>query len=331
MVLNKLLSVIVPVYNVEKYLCRCLDSIISQDYSPMEIILVDDGSPDNCGAICDEYTQKYKFIKCIHKKNGGLSSARNAGLDVAKGEYISFIDSDDSILPGMYSEMIQKLEENNLDMLGCEAQVIKHNKIKKKSATNDLTIYNTKEGVIDCLVNNGASVWSKIYSRQAIGTVRFPEGRVYEDTAVMYLFIANCKRIGYWNKIFYNYYFNSDSISKNSLNTKKRWDFVTARKEAFDYSINNKLPCIGICQSLYIRSLLYCLTAIYASGTKTDKLLYLPKIHSEIMKYRNSISYIKLNPKYRIFFFLYGRFDAFQIISSKLSLYSKIIKKWLNI
>lgn len=329
--MNKLLSVIVPVYNVEKYLCRCLDSIIAQDYSPMEIILVDDGSPDNCGAICDEYTQKYKFIKNIHKENGGLSSARNAGLDVAKGEYISFIDSDDSILPGMYSEMIHKLEGNNLDMISCEPQIIKNGKIKKKHVNGSLVIYNTREGVIDCLANNGSFVASKIYRRTAIGNIRFPEGRVYEDVAIMWRFIANCKRIGYWDKIFYNYYFNSDSISKNSLDPKKRWDFVTARKEAFEYSVDNRLPCTLICKSLYIRSLVYCLTAIYAVGTSQDKRLYLPMIHSEILKYRDSTSYIKLNPKYKLFLFLYGRFDGFQIISAKISLLSKKVKKLLKI
>lgn len=112
--MNKKLSVIVPVYKVEPYLRRCLDSILTQKYVPMEIILVDDGSPDSCGKICDEYACIYNNVKVIHQRNAGLSAARNSGLKIATGDYISFVDSDDSILPGMYEEMIAMLEKKQL-------------------------------------------------------------------------------------------------------------------------------------------------------------------------------------------------------------------------
>lgn len=118
---QQMLSIIVPVYKVEKYLRQCLDSIVNQTYENLEIILIDDGSPDNCGKICDEYAQRDNRIKVIHKENGGLSSARNIGTQIAKGEYITYVDSDDWLDKNMYSELISALEKYNLDMVRCEA------------------------------------------------------------------------------------------------------------------------------------------------------------------------------------------------------------------
>ena len=117
--MEKTISVIVPIYNVEKYLDRCLKSIINQTYKNLEIILIDDGSPDNCGTICDEYAKKDNRIKVVHKDNGGLVKARNTGLDIATGEYISFIDPDDWIELNMYEEMIKIADETNTDIVRC--------------------------------------------------------------------------------------------------------------------------------------------------------------------------------------------------------------------
>lgn len=191
----KLISVIVPIYKVEAYLRRGIDSILAQDYPNMEVILVDDGSPDNCGKICDEYAKKDTRIRVIHKTNGGVSSARNAGLDVAKGEYISFIDSDDSILPYMYSTMIKVIENNNLDIVTCGVQRIKlGEKIKETYGDGSVRIVDGREALIDCLANDGAAVWNKVYAKKAIGDVRFPVGRVFEDSVASYLFLANAKK-----------------------------------------------------------------------------------------------------------------------------------------
>lgn len=125
----KKLSVIVPIYNVEKFLRRCIDSIINQSYSNLEIILVDDGSPDNCGKICDEYAALDNRIKVIHQANGGLSAARNIGIDSATGEYVAFIDSDDYIASNMYDEMISLMETNDLDIISCNAFIAKGKKL----------------------------------------------------------------------------------------------------------------------------------------------------------------------------------------------------------
>lgn len=329
--MNKLLSVIVPIYNVEKVLRRGVNSILAQDYNPMEVILVDDGSPDNCPEICDEYATKDERIKVIHKPNGGLSSARNAGLDKAKGEYISFIDSDDSILSNMYSEMIGKLEENNLDMIGCKAQRVKKGKIKGSPDSGKLKILDARYELIDCLKNDGGSVWSKIYKKEVVGTVRFPEGRNFEDTAVMFKFIANAKRIGFLNKTFYNYFYNDNSITQTSFKAKARWDYVLARKDALDYTIEHNLPCVKECESMYAKALLSCLTAVYANGSKEEKESYVPKIKTILLELRKKEGInCKLNSKYRLWLLFCGRIDAIHIISAKISFISKKLKKYLN-
>lgn len=329
---EKMLSVIVPIYNVEAYLERCLDSITSQDYSNLEIILVDDGSPDKCGQICDQYAKKDSRIRVIHKTNGGLSSARNAGLDVAKGDYISFVDSDDSIMPHMYSTMVSVIEENGLDILQCKVKRIKKGRISEPVCNDSLKITSGYDAMLDCLANDGASVWSKVYTKKAIGEVRFPKGRIFEDSATMYLFTANAEKVGFISKAFYCYYYNANSITQTSFKPKQRWDYVLARQEALAYAEKNKLPCIPECQSLYVKALLSCLTSLYAVGTEQDRKLYFDKIQSELKYYQgNPDSYCKLNGKYKMWLRLNGKFDFVHIVSAKISLISKQIKSHIKI
>ncbi|MCF0156053.1 MAG: glycosyltransferase, partial [Veillonella sp.] len=133
------ISVIVPIYNVEPYIHQCVDSIINQTYKDLEIILVDDGSPDNCGKICDEYAAKDDRVKVIHRPNGGLSAARNSGLDVATGEYIAFVDSDDYIACNMYSDMMEFMLKHKLDIVVCSSYRVKNSKIKEEKYTYEET------------------------------------------------------------------------------------------------------------------------------------------------------------------------------------------------
>ena len=141
----KKISIIVPVYKVESYLSRCIDSILAQTYQNFELILIDDGSPDCCGEICDNYAKKDDRIIIIHKPNGGLSSARNVGLDLATGDYIGFVDSDDYISINMYSDMIKLLEVNGLDIIICTTFMVKGDKVKGYGGDGRLTIYDKKE------------------------------------------------------------------------------------------------------------------------------------------------------------------------------------------
>ena len=131
--MQDLISVIVPVYKVEKYLKRCVDSILAQTYTCLEVILVDDGSPDGCPAICDEYAREDRRVRVIHKENGGLSDARNAGIDAAKGKFLGFVDSDDYVHPRFYELLLQALKEEGADIAGCDVKkVCKTEKIEEK-------------------------------------------------------------------------------------------------------------------------------------------------------------------------------------------------------
>ena len=163
-----LISVIIPVYKVEKYLDRCLESIVNQTYKNLEIILIDDGSPDNCPAICDEYAQKDSRIKVIHKANGGVSSARNKGIDVATGDYIGFVDSDDWIEPDMYETLIKNAEQYNSDISRCSYVISESMSGQTSKSQDNGTIF--LEDSIEMRRNQicsncNANVWSGIYKK----------------------------------------------------------------------------------------------------------------------------------------------------------------------
>ena len=144
------ISIIVPVYKVEKYIHKCIDSILNQTFKDFELILVDDGSPDNCGKICDEYAKKDSRVIVIHKENGGLSSARNSGLDIARGDYIGFVDSDDYIENDMYELLYNLCEENNCDISSCSSIIHFPNK-KVINGGHELIIHNKKE-ILGCFL-----------------------------------------------------------------------------------------------------------------------------------------------------------------------------------
>ena len=163
-----LISVIVPIYNVEKYLDRCVDSIINQTYKNLEIILVDDGSPDNCPQMCDDYAKKDSRIKVVHKENGGLSDARNVGMEVATGEYVSFIDSDDYISLDFYETLLETIVDNDSDIVECGVvKFYEDNSFDKYSDDLKVTNYDTVDG-LEGLINENPfkqHVWNKLYNQ----------------------------------------------------------------------------------------------------------------------------------------------------------------------
>ncbi len=182
---EKKISIIVPVYNVEKYLSRCVDSILRQTYTHFECILIDDGSPDRCGRICDEYAERDKRIVVIHQKNKGVSAARNAGLDVAKGEYVGFVDSDDYIAPEMYQCLVNAIEESNADISYCAIEHIKENGDRYTERTRIGTVESQLALTMEVLLRNddgGGAVWNKLFKQKAIEDLRFEESaKICED------------------------------------------------------------------------------------------------------------------------------------------------------
>lgn len=217
-----MISVIVPIFNVEKYLNRCVESILKQSYTDFELILVDDGSPDKCPAICDEYALQDKRIKVIHKQNGGLSSARNAGLEIAKGDYIAFVDSDDFIHPDYLRLLYQALKETGADISICDYKTIKDYKIIEEQNENidKLEIYDNYSifllRSLDIFVS-----WNKLYKKSLFKSIRFQEGKINEDIGVYYrLLYLSKKTVAIYNKLYY-YFYNESGIMNSPFSEKK--------------------------------------------------------------------------------------------------------------
>lgn len=201
-----LISVIVPVYKVEPYLRKCLDSIIGQTYRNLEIILVDDGSPDNCGAICDEYAAQDKRIRVIHQENGGVSAARNTGLAAATGEWIGWVDSDDWIEPDMYRCMLEKAQSCGADIAVCgRAEVAQGRLIPRCWETEALL---DREAALELLLEDGQMqnyLWDKLWRRELYDGITFPVGRSFEDIAVLYRLFLRSQRVLVLPQMMYYY------------------------------------------------------------------------------------------------------------------------------
>lgn len=211
------LSIIVPVYKVRRHLQNCIESILQQTYTDYELILVDDGSPDNCGAICDRYAQECDKIKVIHKKNGGLSSARNAGLTIAQGEYITFVDGDDTIASGTYYYNMRILMSNpDIDIL--EYPVVEHYESPNSRIISfkPQKISGSEKIFVDWVQRKGYEhnyACNKIYKADLFFFIRYPEGEVFEDTLVTPTLIESSRTMYYSDAGFYYYYDHEGSIS----------------------------------------------------------------------------------------------------------------------
>lgn len=220
------ISIIVPVYNVEKYLRKCIESICSQQYDKLEILLVDDGSTDQSGRICDEYSEKDKRIRVIHKKNGGLSSARNVGIEAATGEFIAFVDSDDYISTGMYRKMIDKMN-HDVDMVVCAtAMVWDGTKKIQKIGINYAECICDREQTFRYLLQTNLSAWNKLYRREIFNKIRYPLNKVSEDAYIIPYLIMSVNKTCFINYIGYYYRQHSGLSIQRSAYKSKDFDFI---------------------------------------------------------------------------------------------------------
>lgn len=222
--MNSLISVIVPIYNVEDYLDRCVDSIINQTYKNLEIILVDDGSPDNCPQMCDDYAKKDSRIKVVHKENGGLSDARNAGMKVATGEYVSFIDSDDYISLDFYEILLQTMIDNDSDIVECGVvKFYENGKFDEYSDDQMIKNFNTVDG-LEGLINENSFhqyVWNKLYKSSVALDIPYAVGKLNEDEFWTYQIFGKAKKVTRINKTMYYYFQRGSSIMGNGYNIKR--------------------------------------------------------------------------------------------------------------
>ena len=230
-----LVSVIIPVYNVEKYLTRCLESVIAQTYSNLEIVLVDDGSTDNSGKVCDNYMTKDTRVKVIHKKNGGLSDARNVGIDEACGEFIAFVDSDDWVTRDYIESMYTKLAKYNCDIAICGVKRTSKGNLKGKKITEKLQIYFKDEAIKQLLYQKiSTSACGKLYKASLWDGIRFQVGKLYEDVEPIFLIFDKCMKVVISNKINYYYFYRTGSIVNQNF-SRSKLDYVENCKKILEY------------------------------------------------------------------------------------------------
>ena len=241
------ISVIVPVYKVEKYLNRCVDSILNQTFADFECILVDDGSPDNCGIMCDEYAKKDKRVVVIHKENGGLSDARNRGIDWAfqnsDSDWLTFIDSDDWVHSRYLEILFDTVSNNNVKISTCG-----YIAVKEKKEDKELSDYNVEVDSPENMLKKGYSyteynfsiACGRLYKKELFNKIRYPFGRLHEDEFTTYKLIYACEKIAVANVPLYYYFQNSEGIMKSELSLGRLSDGLDAFKEQIDFFYFNK-------------------------------------------------------------------------------------------
>lgn len=220
---NKI-SIIVPVYKVEAYIKKCIESVMLQTYSNLEIILVDDGSPDRCGEICEEYAAKDQRIMVIHRENGGLSAARNSGLEVATGDFVLFVDSDDYIHPDMVKKLYNTACEKKADIVVCDyIKVMENEEIEIPEVPKEI-IEITENNCLEYMLGETkitfTVAWNKLYKRALFENICFPERKLHEDEFVTYKLLHKAKKIIYLKEILYYYVQRTSSIMGEGINLK---------------------------------------------------------------------------------------------------------------
>ena len=289
--MEPLISIIVPIFNVEKYIHKCINSIVDQTYRNLEIILVNDGSKDNCGAICDEYAQIDNRIKVIHKENGGLSDARNVAIDIVTGHYITFIDSDDFVEADYVEYLFKLIQKYSADVSICNINKTLEEKYTQENITNDIQhIYTEQEAIEQMLYQKlfDVSACAKLYKAELFKTIRYPKGKYYEDLATTYLVFDKCTKIVYGSLQKYIYIVRENSITTSQFSIK-RMELIDIAEEMLNF-ISAKYPDIEKAAiSKFISSNFQILLQ-----TPKEKSLFVEekrRIVNNIKKYRKAVLY----------------------------------------
>lgn len=324
--MGNLISVIIPVYNVSDYLERCVDSAINQTYKNLEIILVDDGSTDNSPIICDNYAKKNENIKVYHKKNGGLSDARNYGLEKSKGEYIYFLDSDDWIEEDTIKNLYNALCDVKADVsIGKIYFCCKEEDLNKFTDINNYLMMNSVETITEMAKGDNFAFFApnKLYKKILFKDIIFPIGKKYEDIYTIYKVIDRAKKIVYTPNAKYAYFQREDSITHLSF-SRAQMDWVYAVLEVIQFSkkYNNKdLNNALIAQLMYasvslINKIISC-NKYHAFKQERDYLITLIR--------RNTLKYILFSQKGKSFSLKYK--SACILITLNFYLYKRIFLK----
>lgn len=312
-----MISVILPIYNSEKYLKKCIDSIKNQTYKDLEIILVNDGSTDNSPKICDEYAKIDKRIKVIHQKNGGQATARNAGLDASKGEYIAFVDSDDYIEKDMYELLLSMIEESHSDIAICG-----HKEVFEDESISSVEIFekemlDTEALWQEIFGNLNNAVWNKLFKKELIGELRFPVGMIHGEDLIFNLnYLLNCKSGIKNNTAKYYYVQRTGSVTNSGFSEKKLTEIAT-KDLAFEIVKKHHPQQIYNAQKYCFRARMNVLRAIFRSGLE-DK--YINEVNDFIKYVNSSFNDVKnsISAKEKIEFILLNKCHFIYKISSKM-------------
>lgn len=254
-----LISVIMPVYKVEKYLDTCIQSLVNQTHTNLDIILVDDGSPDQSGYICDQWAKKDPRIQVIHKANSGPSDARNAGLEIAKGEYIAYADSDDILHPEMYQRLLSVLVAQKADIVECDYQTFFDGSTPDFSPVEENISAYTAEEALSHLISGETFrylVWNKLYRRSVMENLRFLSGKIHEDVFYVYQVFGLCNKIVKLSSPLYLYRQWPESIMGTAFSLK-RLDSLEARNAQIQYVQTHFPSLVPKATSQYLGSCLY--------------------------------------------------------------------------
>lgn len=298
--MTDLISVVVPVYNVKKYLQECVDSLIKQTYSNIEILLIDDGSTDGSSELCDQIEKQDSRIRVIHKTNGGLSDARNNGIEVARGSYISFIDSDDFVAPNYFEVLYNAITKNNADLAMCGFERFKDEDIVdgiKTQSSMFVNIQKNEEVLRNVLYQIEQNVYSvaapcKLYKVSNFKTLRFPVGKLNEDMAIIIEIMEMNSKIAVVHSNLYFYRINPNSITQQKFN-KRRMDVIEI-SEKIMHKVSKRFPSLenAAKSTLYSRSF-EMLTIAYNSTNKNEFIKEKEKLKHCIKTTRKDVLFDK--------------------------------------
>lgn len=320
-----LISIIIPVYKTEKYLRRCVDSVRNQTYSNLEIILVDDGSPDRCGEICDALASEDLRIRVIHKENGGLSSARNAALDVMAGKYVGFIDSDDWVDLNMYQELLGLIQHYGVKIAACAMQPTKEYCDDTQYDTNSqIEIYTRMEAQLAQLQNLKItnSFCDKLFDSTLFSTIRFPVGEIFEDINRMHYVLELTDGVVYNPRHMYFYWMEGSSITRRPFCEEMFNESKAARKRAQFYK--EKHPEIyETARRAYIRVALH---QIWLSRNASDCKESRQKLISEMQQPlpKQTIKAMSKGERIRLYALRIGGFPTFYFVTAMIEMVKKI-------
>ncbi len=267
-----LISIILPIYNVEPFLERCVESLLKQTYKNIEIILVDDASPDRCPEICDRYAESYNNIKVVHRENGGPSAARNSGINVAEGALLSFVDPDDYVTEDFIEFLYNVMVKNDADISACGViECYPSGKTRVMESDTSLHVIGPKEALERICYNDGLYIttWDKLYKKSLFDDIRFPEGKLFEDTGITYRLLYKAQRTAFKGEPKYYYMIspNQTSITTSKF-TMKKLDYVEMADEMASFIIDKYPELAPAAERKQLHACFSTLTQLVNSRTR---------------------------------------------------------------